>query len=44
MTSALIAHFGFVPMAVTFGNNAGPNEHTLVEAFNTQAMSRLGSA
>jgi hypothetical protein len=44
MTSALIAHLCFVPMAVTFGNNAGPNEHTLIDAFNTQAMSRLGNA
>jgi uncharacterized oxidoreductase len=25
-----------------FRNNAGPNEHTLIDTFNTQAMTRLG--
>ena len=40
MTSVLIAHLGFVPMAVPFGNN----QHTLVDAFNTRAMSGFGSA
>ena len=44
MTSVLIARLGFAAMAVPFGNNVGPNEHTLVDAFNTQAMSRFGSA